>query len=252
MSARSLERLKRSVERWLEESGMKAPLELELAPGVYLALRSKDAVRSKRYRNRERDERHAGSVSNDTAKRDERHAQNVTNDTPLPPLPRSPSPLPSSTLRVIPSPFQQNPESSSVVAEELEGGAREADWHGSERETPCPLDLLSRAKRAGVFEAIARRLKVDVLSVEAKAKEFVDYWTIGGGMGKARAFWMRRLREEIRQAANQNKLPPPGLVEALSYASEERKRSEVDAVSRRILEGARREQAERDANGGAS
>jgi hypothetical protein len=97
VSAKDLARLKAAAKRWLASSGLTAPLEVELAPGVYIELRTKSAVRSKRYRaNHERDERHAETVSNVTPKRDERHARSVTNDTPATPPSSPPLHSPSS------------------------------------------------------------------------------------------------------------------------------------------------------------
>jgi hypothetical protein len=72
------------------------------------------------------------------------------------------------------------------------------------RETVCPLDLADRWTGA---DAMAAALRVPRAAVDAVVAEFVAYWTIGGGMGKRRAHWARKLREEVRSKAGAVKDP---------------------------------------------
>lgn len=82
--------------------------------------------------------------------------------------------------------------------------------HASDDETIIPLDLVTRARRAGVFvELVARMPGVVVSQLERKAERYVGYWSIGGGAGKRRRHWMSRLRQELLEAYDQGKLPPP-------------------------------------------
>lgn len=96
------------------------------------------------------------------------------------------------------------------VTKAATGPVADDPWQGSEAITSCPLDLVQRAKDVGVFKHMAERLKVHESSIEDKAREFVTYWTIGGGMGRTKKLWMRALREDIRRAAEQGKLKAPG------------------------------------------
>lgn len=117
---------------------------------------------------------------------------------------RASLPLPS-----LPDP-DPDPRSDARPPEEPD---RQANWDGADDETPCPLDLVARARKVGVFRLMAERLKVTEDQVESKGQEFVTYWTIGKGMGRRKKFWMRELREDIRQAHERGRLKPPGMVE---------------------------------------
>ena len=87
------------------------------------------------------------------------------------------------------------------------------DYTDSEAETICPLDLVDRARKAEVLTQLADGLKQPLPSIEAKAQEFVAYWSIGAGAGQKRRHWMRRLRKDIHEAAKRNQLTPPGALE---------------------------------------
>lgn len=89
----------------------------------------------------------------------------------------------------------------------------QGNWDGSDRETVCPTDLVQRAIAAGVPRALAEALRADEASVLDALREFVGYWTIGGGSGQRRRHWMRKARESVRKSAEQNKLKPPGAIE---------------------------------------
>lgn len=67
-----------------------------------------------------------------------------------------------------------------------------------DHETPCPLDLAERWTGA---PSMAEALKVPRAAVDAVVEEFVTYWTIGGGVGKRRSQWARKLRDEVRRKA---------------------------------------------------
>lgn len=117
----------------------------------------------------------------------------------------------------------QNPTKAYDDSQDLPGSASEAlakqsssfdSGSESDSETVCPLNLLERARRFGVFSQMLERMPgVELIQLEEKAKSFVNYWTIGGGTGQRRRHWMRKLREDLRQAYEQNKLPAVGLVE---------------------------------------
>jgi hypothetical protein len=89
----------------------------------------------------------------------------------------------------------------------------QANWDGSDRETPCPLDLVQRAINVGVPKAMAEALRVEEVQVIDSLREFVSYWTVGGGANQKRRLWMRKAREHVRKAAEQNKLKPIGAIE---------------------------------------
>jgi len=88
-----------------------------------------------------------------------------------------------------------------------------ADYTDSDAETVIPLDLVDRAKAAGVLTQLADGLGQPLMSIEAKAREFVAFWSIGGGAGKRRRHWMARLRRDIHEAHKRNQLTPPGAIE---------------------------------------
>jgi hypothetical protein len=52
-----------------------------------------------------------------------------------------------------------------------------------------------------VLEELAAFFGCSIDAVKAEQREFVGYWTIGGGMGRtfSRANWLRKCRERIRQ-----------------------------------------------------
>ncbi len=88
------------------------------------------------------------------------------------------------------------------------------DSTDSDTETVVPLDLVDRARRLGVFSQVLEHMPgVELVQLEDKAREFMGYWTIGKGAGKKRRHWMSRLREDLRQAYENNKLKPIGAIE---------------------------------------
>ncbi len=139
-----------------------------------------------------------------------------------------------------PPPHQSSPEGESAPA-------REATAPTDDRETPCPPDLEQRLVSLGVVSEMAKALGASEADVQAALREFVSYWTIGGGTGKRRAQWPAKAREHIRRANDQGKLHglaplesgDPARAAAEAYVREQAKRrGEVlppDEVERRVL-----------------
>jgi hypothetical protein len=74
--------------------------------------------------------------------------------------------------------------------------------------------LAVRAKSIGISVQLSEALKVDVDAIEDSIREFVSYWTIGGGMGQKRRHWMRKAREHVRKNAGRpGGLAAPGALE---------------------------------------
>jgi hypothetical protein len=88
------------------------------------------------------------------------------------------------------------------------------DFDGSPDETICPLDLVDRAERAGVFRHLAEHMPgVHVGQLRDAAREFVTYFSIGAGMGERRRHWMKRLRESLRRSQRDGRLRPLEAIE---------------------------------------
>lgn len=104
-----------------------------------------------------------------------------------PPKGRVPVPVPVSD----PDPDQEGVQGEGVI--QTLDGVRDGDG-----ETVCPLDLADRWTGA---DAMASALRVPRAAVDAVVADFVAYWTIGGGAGKRRSHWARKLREEVRRKA---------------------------------------------------
>lgn len=83
---------------------------------------------------------------------------------------------------------------------------------GSPTETVIPLDLSTRAE-AILPELLSAMKGVTLDQLRDGVREFVSYWTIGGGKFKRRNFWMKRLREDLRQKYEKGKFRPPGAIE---------------------------------------
>lgn len=101
------------------------------------------------------------------------------------------------------------------VAERAEcaPSAAPQDSHdGSTTETVIPLDMTTRAE-AVLPELLSGMKGVTLEQLRDGVREFVGYWTIGGGKFKRRNFWMKRLREDLRQKYEKGKFRPPGAIE---------------------------------------
>jgi hypothetical protein len=170
-------------------------------------------------------------------------------DAGAPPSPPHTPPLPASTLSSgSKSSVSEEILSSSVAPKDLEASARE----GERRPTSVPLNLVDKARAAGVFEMLRDGLeragrRVTIAQLEDAAREFVSYWSIGEGMGREHTSWMRKMREHVRRSALADRLAAPGAIE---HAENRRAQAEDDRVLRLVREGAQREQREREASGG--
>lgn len=91
----------------------------------------------------------------------------------------------------LPDPNGEGVQGEGVPSPERLDGLRDDD-----RETPCPLDLEERWTGA---QSMAEALKVPRAAVDAVVRDFVAYWTIGGGSGRRRSHWARKLRDEVRR-----------------------------------------------------
>jgi hypothetical protein len=90
--------------------------------------------------------------------------------------------------------------------------ARGADFHDSEHECPCPLNLMEKARERGVLSQLARDFDREPEWVDWVAHEFVTYWTIGKGSGRARKHWMSKLRDWARDKHGKGEGPAPGAI----------------------------------------
>lgn len=172
-----------------------------------------------------------------------------TPDAGAPPSPPHTPPLPASSLSPgFDSGFPEESPADSVAPKDLEASARE----GERRPTVVPLNLVEKARAAGVFEVLRVGLEragkyVTIAQLEDAAREFVSYWSIGEGMGREHTSWMRKMREHVRRSALADRLSAPGAIE---HAENRRAQAEDDRVLRLVREGAQREQREREAAGG--
>lgn len=66
--------------------------------------------------------------------------------------------------------------------------------------TSCPLNLLEKAESVGIIRDFVEKYSVAAEQLRDCTKEFVSYWTIGGGMGRKHANWPKKLREHLRRA----------------------------------------------------
>lgn len=77
--------------------------------------------------------------------------------------------------------------------------------------TPCPFDLVERARAAGLIASLAKRLKAAEADVEAVAAEFVEFWTVERG-GQAQRNWLGKLRAWIETKARAGELRGAGAI----------------------------------------
>jgi len=96
---------------------------------------------------------------------------------------------------------------------------RDDDPCSTDRELPCPLNLVTRADELGVLRELAQALGVDIPAVRKEADKFVAYWTIGGGALRKRRNWLGRLRERIREQHDQGKLKQSAAADPKSSSS---------------------------------
>lgn len=115
------------------------------------------------------------------------------------------SPTPSVT---IPSPLLSTPLHSTPD----ESGARAPEVPKSPNQFPdspetddpkltiCPLDLREKAESAGILRDFVDKYQAEPEQIREVIREFVSYWSIGGGVGRKHANWPRKLREHLRRA----------------------------------------------------
>lgn len=215
----------------LEKAQSPAPLEPadfdEMAPAE--RKRTKAAERQRRKREREREERDG---ERDTPRDRGRDGQRDSH-APSPPLPLSLREIektekPEERERETRAPargFERDgtPEKrddrrddpsrvTSVTASRSDGTER--PWGLDEdRETVCPLNLVERADSVGLVAELAAKLNEPEPVIRDCLREFVEYWTIGEGIGKRRPHWMRKAREHVRRAKGAGRLKPIGALE---------------------------------------
>jgi hypothetical protein len=109
------------------------------------------------------------------------------------------------------------------LAEPVANAEPPSDFNGSQDETVIPLDLATRAEKI-LPEMLEGMRGVTIDQLRDGVREFISYWTIGGGKFKKRNFWMKRLREDLRKKYEQNKFRAPGAIEhAERTGSDEKK-----------------------------
>lgn len=146
-------------------------------------------------------------------------------------------------------------------------GAREAEPTGPHPQptqqptdsklTICPLDLPEKAEATGIVRDFVERYGVDAEQVREQVREFVTYWTIGGGMGRQDANWPRKLRVDLKRKGDDGKLrAKSGAARQNLYENQPgeenpmQRAKRIDAEER--AEAARREAAEAEQHRGAS
>lgn len=86
----------------------------------------------------------------------------------------------------------------------------------------CPLGLLEKAEKTGIVSEFCEKYRSEAEPIREVIREFESYWTIGGGMGRKEANWMRKLREHLRRHCEKpGGLEAPG---ALEHAQRQPKR----------------------------
>lgn len=142
------------------------------------------------------------------------------------------SPRDDSSHRITPA----SPKSRSRAdQEQKEGGDTRPLGQPNERDTsdllvPCPKEPLD----ADTVQTVAATLGASPAAVRECLREFVTYWTIGGGMGRvhSRAKWASKAREDIRQAHKRGKMAEPA-----AQASEDENRRRAEERAAREEEG---------------
>jgi hypothetical protein len=75
--------------------------------------------------------------------------------------------------------------------------------------TLCPIDLVERAEKLGVFGEMAGHLKVPAENLRAEAERYVTHFVVGGGVGQQGNRWMMRLRGQLTKKAQAKELAAP-------------------------------------------
>lgn len=131
----------------------------------------------------------------------------------------SPYPLPDPSPNQEQEQDQEQDLTCDVGPKDLTGHARDpapgpaaANDSDQGSETVCPLDLEQRAVSSGAVAAMAKGHGVSEPVILDAVREFVAYWTIGGGAGERRRNWLTKLRQRVHELAQQNKLKPEGAI----------------------------------------
>lgn len=125
----------------------------------------------------------------------------VTN---VPPTPSVTVPSPH-----LSTPLHSTPDESSARTHEVP-----SDFETDPKATICPLDLREKAEAAGILGDFVDRYQADAEQIRAAIREFVTYWTIGGGTGRKQLHWLKKLREHLRRACEKpGGLKPIGEIE---------------------------------------
>lgn len=111
--------------------------------------------------------------------------------------------------RSAPLQLPTDPSESSARASE---GA--SDSESDPKLTICPLDLREKAEAVGIIGDFVDKYRVDPEQIREAIREFVSYWSIGGGQGRKQGNWPRKLREHLRRACEKpGGLKPVGEIE---------------------------------------
>lgn len=106
--------------------------------------------------------------------------------------------------------------SHSVTGNHAASASASASEIQKENEEPCDasdlaIDCPSKPLSDEGVAYVARKLGFSEAAIHAGIAEFVEYWTVGEGMGRrhSRAKWAAKAREDLRRKKNQNKLTEP-------------------------------------------
>ncbi len=99
---------------------------------------------------------------------------------------------------------------------------------------PCPSEPLS----GEIFPMLVEKLGEPEEAIRAGIKEFVGYWTVGGGMGRTRtkAGWASACREHLRRNAERGLLKAPPSASRDAQATTPADDAKVEARRRAIAE----------------
>lgn len=87
-----------------------------------------------------------------------------------------------------------------------DGGKTESE---PDRETICPLDLLDRDGVKSLLVELSKKLSCPIAWLEHEAREFVTYWTMGGGVGQRKAGWPKHLRTRLARRHAEGEITEP-------------------------------------------
>lgn len=117
-------------------------------------------------------------------------------------------PAPFGTLAKVPDVPANLPESLAPDLDLDHDQERRSDEGSEPREarepdpkaTICPLGLVDKLDALGVVQEFVERYHVEADQIRDSLREFVSYWTIGGGQGRREFNWAKKAREHVRRA----------------------------------------------------